>query len=173
MKKKSPVRALVIALLLFGGLMYVMNPAYREDPQPFVEGDMPEHPYKVQVELRGILEGLAFDHVVVGDTLAQFAAAALPPGKDLEARWSMNYCCAEEEENPEVFQWWGECGFSERSDRMELLKGLAQSGALQLEYTDYENGTLVGVAQAKLPVPGQEGVLELASVAFNFRTVFG
>ena len=169
MKKKSPVRALVIALLLFGGLMYIMNPVQTEDPLPIVQG----HPYKVQVEMRGVLEGLEYDHVVVGDTLAQFAAAALPPGKDVEARWSMNYCCTEEEENPDMFQWWAEFGFSKGSDRMELLQRLAQSGALQLEYTDFENGTLVGVAQAKLPVPGQEGILELTSVAFNFRTVFG
>lgn len=173
MKSKSPKAALFVALCLFGGLMYIMNPVKKEEPMIMVD-TFERHPFRVQVEMRGFLENLAFDHILVGDTIAHYASAALPEGKGFTADWTMNYCCEEQEENPEAFQWWAEFGFSKGGDRMALLKRLSETDLLQLEFSELtDDGTLVGIAHANLPIPGREGVLELSSVAFNFRTVFG
>ena len=146
-----------------------MNPDPVEEVLPTEMGNR----YKVQVDIRGNLAGLEYDHVLVADTLSHYASGAIPQGDGYEAKWEMSYCCEEEKENPEVFQWWAEYGFSHPGDRLELLNQLMETDMLDVEFTDFQEGTLVGIVHARLPIPGQENVLDLPSMAFNFRTTLG
>lgn len=163
MKRKSTPRAFLIALLLFGGLIYLSDPVV-----PPVEEESDSARYRLQVELRG---GLEYDHVLVADTLARYTVASLPGGEGGAARFELNSCCSGLEDDPGLFQWWAEIGFSKSADRFQLLQGLASSDLLDLDFRSWQDGVLVGVVAAHLPLVGGEGTLELRDVAFNVRAV--
>jgi|GEM_PF-5587751 len=167
--------ALLIALVVFGGLATIMMNA-----GGLQEEQIEEKPslFHVQLDARGDLGALAYDHVLVQDTLSYYAGKALPEGQNASAHWEMNYCCddptlyAEGDEIARIYQWWGDFAFSDPASFAGFLKEMLASDHIEIDRFQIENGTLIGIASAQLPIPGAtEGIIQLDEVRFNLRTI--
>ncbi len=174
MNKQNQARlSLLFALGIFVTLGFVMfNSGNLRLEKP--EEINPRRVHHVQLDVRG---DLVNDHVVVQDTLSYYASEALPESGNLSANWEMNYCCEEpllyaaNEDQARVFQWWGEFSFENAVAQEAFLKELLTSKQVQISRYAYQDGILVGIASARLPVPGPtEGVVELHEIRFNLRT---
>lgn len=172
-KQKQARRALLFALIIFGTLGIIMVDSGKlryENPEQVNQ----RRQYQVQLDVRG---DLINDFVLVADTLSHYMTQTLPEKGNLGSIWEMNYCCddpklyATNEDQVNVFQWWGEFDFENALSYKAFLNELLSSKQIQIENYDYQNGTIAGIASAQLPVPGlSEGVVELQQVKFNLRT---
>lgn len=174
MNKQNQARlALLFALAIFTTLGFVMvNSGNLRLYKPEEVNNRMVH--LVQLDVRG---DLINDHVVVQDTLSHYMAQALPATGNLSSNWEMNYCCdepelyASNEDQARVFQWWGEFSFDNSVAQEAFLRQLLTSDQVNIDRYEYQDGILVGIASANLPVPGPaEGIVELQEIRFNLRT---
>lgn len=167
--------ALLISLVVFGGLTTIMMNAGGLQQEQSAER---HNLFHVQIDARGDLGALAYDHVLVQDTLSYYAGEAAPTEEGESALWEMNYCCESPslyslgDEVVKLYQWWGDFTFADATSFDDFLIELLATKHIQIDRYEYVDGTMVGIATASLPIPGMmESSILLEEVRFNLKTI--
>lgn len=174
MKSNPPFRALILALILFGGLIALTDHPMLED-----DSQRAPHSFTMEIQLAGDIINFAQDKIMVEDTFSHFAARALESHPYLSGSWEMEHCCegltfeCEGEAVPvSLYQWSGEFAFPDMENRFGFMADLMDSGAIEVKNLAWAGDSWTGTVEAELPIPGRYGeVVRLDEVIFRVSGV--
>jgi hypothetical protein len=169
-KTRSVRLAVLLALLSFGGLVYLTS----QHNGTRTYGNSAEISFALDVELKWVATGENADFALVQDTLSYYAAEFGHTENAHSSAFKLDHCCGDLAlreiwtDNSDFYQMHFRAEFDDPETRQLMVSGMIAKGYLRPSKTATQFGISKGNLDLFLPIPNQPGrILEISGAAFK------